>query len=65
MWIPTGTCADVVRISEKAKAGMIAKAALKKVVTAAEMAEMCVLLLTGAASMTGEVVFMDAGVHLA
>ena len=51
--------------AEKAKAGMIAKASLKKVVTAAEMAEMCVLLLTGAAGMTGEVVFMDAGVHLA
>ena len=49
----------------KAKAGMIAKAALRKVVTAPEMAEMCVLMLTGATSMTGEVIFMDAGVHLA
>ena len=51
--------------ADKAKAGMIAKAALKKVVTADEMAEMCVLLLTGATAMTGEVVFMDGGVHLA
>lgn len=51
--------------AEKAKAGMIAKAALKKVVTAEEMAEMCVLMLTGATGMTGEVIFMDAGVHLA
>ena len=49
----------------KAKAGMIAKAALKKVVTAQEMAEMCVLMLTSATAMTGEVIFMDAGVHLA
>jgi 3-oxoacyl-[acyl-carrier protein] reductase len=51
--------------ADKAKAGMIAKAALKKVVTADEMAEMCVLLLSGATAMTGEVVFMDGGVHLA
>lgn len=51
--------------AERAKAGMIAKAALKKVVTAADMAEMCVLLLTSAGAMTGEVVFMDSGVHLA
>ena len=51
--------------AERAKAGMIAKAALKKVVTAADMAEMCVLLLSSAGAMTGEVVFMDSGVHLA
>jgi 3-oxoacyl-[acyl-carrier protein] reductase len=51
--------------ADKAKAGMIAKAALKKVVTAQEMAEMCVLLLAGGTAMTGEVVFMDGGVHLA
>ena len=51
--------------ADKAKAGMIAKAALKKVVTANEMAEMCVMMLTGATAMTGEVIFMDAGVHLA
>jgi 3-oxoacyl-[acyl-carrier protein] reductase len=51
--------------ADKAKAGMIAKAALKKVVTAEEMAEMCVLLLAGGTAMTGEVVFMDGGVHLA
>ena len=51
--------------ADKAKAGMIAKATLKKVVSAAEIAELCVLMLGGAAAMTGEVVFMDAGVHLA
>ena len=51
--------------ADKAKAGMIAKAALKKVVSAEEMAEMCVMLLSGATAMTGEVVFMDGGVHLA
>ena len=44
---------------------MIAKATLKMVVSAAEIAELCVLMLGGAAAMTGEVVFMDAGVHLA
>ena len=51
--------------ADKAKAGMIARATLKKVVSAAEIAELCVLMLGGAASMTGEVVCMDAGVHLA
>ncbi len=51
--------------ADKAKAAMIAKAALKKVVSAEEMAEMCVVLLAGATAMTGEVVFMDGGVHLA
>ena len=51
--------------ADKAKAGMVAKASLKKVVTAAEMAEVCVMMLTGATAMTGEVIFMDAGVHLA
>lgn len=51
--------------ADKAKAAMIAKAALKKVVTADEMAEMCVVLLSGATAMTGEVIFMDGGVHLA
>ena len=51
--------------ADKAKAGMIAKAALKKVASAAEIAEMCVLLITGATAMTGEVVCIDAGVHLA
>ena len=51
--------------ADKAKAGMIAKASLKKVVTAAEMAEVCVMMLAGATAMTGEVIFMDAGVHLA
>ena len=44
---------------------MIAKAALRKVASAAEIAEMCVLLLSSATAMTGEVVFMDGGVHLA
>jgi 3-oxoacyl-[acyl-carrier protein] reductase len=51
--------------ADRAKAAMLAKSALKKVVSADEMAEMCVVLLAGATSMTGEVVFMDAGVHLA
>ena len=51
--------------ADKAREQMVARASLKKVVTPAEMAEMCVLLLGGATSMTGEVVFMDAGVHLA
>jgi 3-oxoacyl-[acyl-carrier protein] reductase len=51
--------------AEKARAGMVAKSSLKKVVTAGDMAEMCVLMLTGAAAMSGEVIFMDAGVHLA
>jgi len=51
--------------ADKARAAMIAKAALQKVATAAEIAEMCVLLLTSATAMTGEVVFMDGGVHLA
>ena len=51
--------------ADRARTAMIAKAALKKVVTAAEMAEMCVLLLAGGTAMTGEVVFMDGGVHLA
>ena len=51
--------------ADKAMEHMIARASLKKVVTPAEMAEMCVLLLGAATSMTGEVVFMDGGVHLA
>ena len=51
--------------ADKAKAGATARAALKKVVTAAEMAEMCAMMLAGATAMTGEVVFMDGGVHLA
>ncbi len=51
--------------AEKARAGMIAKASLKKVVTAHDMAEMCVLMLSSAGAMSGEVIFMDAGVHLA
>ncbi len=51
--------------ADKARAGMIAKAALRKVASAAEIAEMCVLLLSSATAMTGEVVFMDGGVHLA
>ena len=51
--------------ADKAKAAATAKAALKKVAGAADIAEMCVLLMTGAAAMTGEVVFIDAGVHLA
>jgi 3-oxoacyl-[acyl-carrier protein] reductase len=51
--------------ADKAKAGASAKAALKKVVNATEMAEMCALLLSSATAMTGEVVFMDGGVHLA
>jgi 3-oxoacyl-[acyl-carrier protein] reductase len=51
--------------ADRAKAAMLAKSTLKKVVGADEMAEMCVVLLAGATSMTGEVVFMDAGVHLA
>ncbi|MBL8384361.1 MAG: SDR family oxidoreductase [Burkholderiales bacterium] len=51
--------------AERAKAGMIAKASLKKVANAAEIAEVCVLLLAGATAMTGEVVCVDAGVHLA
>ena len=50
--------------ADKAKAATVAKAALKKVAGPAEIAEMCVLLLTGATAMTGEVVFIDAGVHL-
>ncbi len=49
----------------QAQAGMVAKSVLKKVVSPAEVAEMAVLLLTGAAAMTGEVLLMDAGVNLA
>ena len=51
--------------ADTAKAGMIAKAALKRIVQPAEMAEVCVMMLTGASAMTGETIFMDAGVHLA
>ena len=51
--------------ADKAKAAAVARAALKKVAGPAEIAEMCVLLLTGAGAMTGEVVFIDAGAHLA
>ena len=51
--------------ADTAKAGMIAKAALKRVVQPEEMAEVCVMMLTGASAMTGETIFMDAGVHLA
>ena len=51
--------------ADKARAGMEAKAVLKKVVSAAEVAEMSVMLLTGATAMTGEVILMDAGVNLA
>ena len=51
--------------AEKAKAGMIAKSVLKKVVSPAEVAELAVMLLTGATAMTGEVLLMDAGVNLA
>ena len=51
--------------ADKAKAGMIDKAALKRIVQPEEMAEVCVMMLTGASAMTGETIFMDAGVHLA
>jgi 3-oxoacyl-[acyl-carrier protein] reductase len=51
--------------ADKAKAGASAKAVLKKVVNATEMAEMCALMLSSATAMTGEIVFMDGGVHLA
>ncbi len=51
--------------ADKARAGMEAKALLKKVVSASEVAEMAVMLLTGATAMTGEVILMDAGVSLA
>ena len=51
--------------ADKARAGMEAKAVLKKVVSAPEVAEMAVMLLTGATAMTGEVILMDAGVNLA
>ena len=51
--------------ADKARAGMEAKAVLKKVVSASEVAEMSVMLLTGATAMTGEVILMDAGVNLA
>ncbi|MBL8379230.1 MAG: SDR family oxidoreductase [Burkholderiales bacterium] len=50
--------------AEKAKAAMAARAALGRVVDADEIAEMCVLLLTGAKAMTGEIVCIDAGAHL-
>ena len=51
--------------ADKARAVMEAKAVLKKVVSASEVAEMSVMLLTGATAMTGEVILMDAGVNLA
>ena len=51
--------------AEKARAAMTAKSPLKKVVSAGEVAEMAVLLLTGATAITGEVLLMDAGLHLA
>lgn len=51
--------------ADKAKAAMAARAVLGRVVDADEIAEMCVLLLTSATAMTGEVVCIDAGAHLA
>lgn len=51
--------------AEKARAGMLARSPLRRVTTAADMAEMCVALLEGGRTMTGEIVFMDGGVHLA
>ena len=51
--------------ADKARAAMTAKSPLKKVVSAGEVAEMAVLLLTGATAITGEVLLMDAGLHLA
>ena len=51
--------------ADKVRQASVARSVLRKVVTPADMAELCVLLLSGATAMTGEVVAMDAGSHLA
>lgn len=51
--------------AEKARAGMLSKSPLKRLTTPADMAEMCITLMEGGRTMTGEVIFMDGGVHLA
>jgi 3-oxoacyl-[acyl-carrier protein] reductase len=49
----------------KSRDAMAAKAALKRVVMPDEVAQMAYTLLTQATGMTGELICIDGGVHLA